>query len=310
MKVQTHNGCFHTDELFAIAMLRILDPSIEIIRTRVIPEDLTDTILVDVGRIYDPDNLKFDHHQLDGPTRPSGVKYASAGLIFKEYGTILIGKIIKDKTSPHISKIFDDFDKYLIVIDMIDNGQSTNLILGDIITINTLVASYVPIGRVYDQKSEDESFMKILQIIQDFIISTIIRLHFKYEYASYAMAALKKTIKDESQIIIFHEAGPFVQTFTEYLEGVDLKIIPKVVIFPANEIDGNKSWMIRGLPKNSIDWAIILPCPIEWRGKTADEFCQITGVEGSLFAHASGFLVGADTYEHAITLAKKWVNEL
>ena len=309
MKVQTHNGCFHADEAFAIAMLRILDPEIEIIRNRNIEQPLIDTILVDLGREYDPANLKFDHHQLDGPIRPNGCKYASAGLIFKEYGTILIGKIIKNKNSEYIPKIFADFDKYLAVIDMVDNGQSTNLVLGDVITINTLVSSYVPLGTVFNQEDEDLAFMRVLDIIQEFIISTIRRIAFKYVYEAIALASLKCAIDKESQIVILYDGGPFVQTMTEYLEGVDLKVMPKIVVFPSNVVDGENTWMIRGLPKNTIDASIMLPCPESWRGRNKEELCEITGVEGCLFAHASGYLVGVDTFDHCMELARKWVGE-
>lgn len=60
MKVITHDGTFHTDEVFAIAFLRkfVLSKSIDIIRTR--DEELLksyvndrDCFVIDVGRKYD-----------------------------------------------------------------------------------------------------------------------------------------------------------------------------------------------------------------------------------------------------------------
>jgi uncharacterized UPF0160 family protein len=67
--------------------------------------------------------------------------------------------------------------------------------------------------------------------------------------------------------------------------------------------------MIRGLPKNTIDASIMLPCPESWRGRNKEELCEITGVEGCLFAHASGYLVGVDTFDHCLKVAHKWVGE-
>jgi uncharacterized UPF0160 family protein len=68
-KIVTHDGVFHADEVFAIALLSIvLETDFEIIRTRDV-----DTIeaakkdpnifVIDVGMDLNPDMLNFDHHQ-------------------------------------------------------------------------------------------------------------------------------------------------------------------------------------------------------------------------------------------------------
>lgn len=64
MKIVTHNGQFHADEIFAIALLECIYGEANIIRTRNIqPEHYTkDFWLIDVGGIYD-ERLNFDHHQ-------------------------------------------------------------------------------------------------------------------------------------------------------------------------------------------------------------------------------------------------------
>jgi uncharacterized UPF0160 family protein len=67
-KVVTHNGIFHADEVFAIALLCRFDYVSEIIRTRdssVIEEALNNqnTIVVDCGGQYNPLIMNFDHHQ-------------------------------------------------------------------------------------------------------------------------------------------------------------------------------------------------------------------------------------------------------
>ena len=67
-KVITHNGVFHADEVFAIALLSRFDYVSEIIRTRdssVIEKALSDdnTIVIDCGGQYDPLMMNFDHHQ-------------------------------------------------------------------------------------------------------------------------------------------------------------------------------------------------------------------------------------------------------
>ena len=63
-KVITHSGNFHTDEVFACAVLSLLyDGAIEIVRTRDPEVWVTGDYVVDVGNEYDPARGRFDHHQ-------------------------------------------------------------------------------------------------------------------------------------------------------------------------------------------------------------------------------------------------------
>lgn len=75
-KIVTHGGRFHADEVFAIAL--ILECSgrsaseVTLIRTRKIPKEMLsdpDTIVVDVGGVFNPEAGCFDHHQ--DPKLPS-----------------------------------------------------------------------------------------------------------------------------------------------------------------------------------------------------------------------------------------------
>ena len=66
MKIITHNGQFHADEVFACALILEHVGELEIQRTRVIDAveySNTETFIVDVGGVYDPEMRNFDHHQ-------------------------------------------------------------------------------------------------------------------------------------------------------------------------------------------------------------------------------------------------------
>ena len=52
----THGGQFHSDDVFATAFLRILNPDIEVVRGFQVPENFQ-------GIVYDIGRGKFDHHQ-------------------------------------------------------------------------------------------------------------------------------------------------------------------------------------------------------------------------------------------------------
>lgn len=72
IKTVTHDGIFHADEIFAIALLKeFVSPFLEMERTRnpeTIANALQDptTFVLDLGLTFDPDNLNFDHHQHKG----------------------------------------------------------------------------------------------------------------------------------------------------------------------------------------------------------------------------------------------------
>lgn len=104
-RIITHSGVFHADEVFAIAALRLIeDTEFPVLRTRD-PQELSEskadpeTVVVDVGSVYDPSLNNFDHHQREGAPEPraNGVPYSSFGLIWKHFGTTYCSKRVADK---------------------------------------------------------------------------------------------------------------------------------------------------------------------------------------------------------------------
>ena len=66
--VATHNGSFHTDDVFAVASLSLAfsNEGLQVVRTRDQEVIKSADIVVDVGRIHDVDKNRFDHHQEGG----------------------------------------------------------------------------------------------------------------------------------------------------------------------------------------------------------------------------------------------------
>ncbi|MDO4489833.1 MAG: MYG1 family protein [Lachnospiraceae bacterium] len=79
----THGGKFHADDVFSTALLRILNPDIEIIRGFQIPEGFD-------GIVYDIGMGEFDHHQKEKRIRTNGIPYAAFGLLWERYGCLLL----------------------------------------------------------------------------------------------------------------------------------------------------------------------------------------------------------------------------
>jgi urease accessory protein len=125
-KIVTHSGTFHADESLAVYMLKSLPrfSGAELIRTRdeaVISEA---GIVVDVGAVYDPQRLRFDHHQRGFEETFSAdhtVKLSSAGLIYKHFGREMIAVRFNlnpsdEKVNVLYNKMYDDFILAVIVI--------------------------------------------------------------------------------------------------------------------------------------------------------------------------------------------------
>ena len=78
----THGGVFHADDVFATALLKMLNPDIQIERGFTPPQDDGETIVYDIG------HGKYDHHQQDSEIRDDEERtpYSSVGLIWREFG--------------------------------------------------------------------------------------------------------------------------------------------------------------------------------------------------------------------------------
>lgn len=81
----THGAKFHSDDVFATAFLRILNPEIQVQRGFEVPEDFN-------GIVYDIGRGEFDHHQADKEYRDNGCPYAAFGLIWRAFGADYIGE--------------------------------------------------------------------------------------------------------------------------------------------------------------------------------------------------------------------------
>lgn len=112
----THGSRFHSDDVFATAFLRLLNPEIEIERGLEVPENF-DGIVYDIGR------GKFDHHQKDKEYRSNGCPYAAFGLIWREFGAYYVGEEEAARFDARFIQPLDESDntgKDNLLADIID----------------------------------------------------------------------------------------------------------------------------------------------------------------------------------------------
>jgi Uncharacterised protein family (UPF0160) len=98
--IGTHSGSFHCDEALACAMLKSLPEwqDAVIVRSRD-PEQLAKCdIVVDVGGVYDPATLRFDHHQKSFVDTFSelgfSTRLSSAGLVYRHFGKEFVKAVV------------------------------------------------------------------------------------------------------------------------------------------------------------------------------------------------------------------------
>ena len=118
-KAFTHGGVFHADDVFSTALIKMLNPNVEVERGFQVPEDF-------VGVVYDIGGGEFDHHQTDKALRANGKPYAAFGLLWRSYGH----ELLEDK-------YVEDFDRLFVEqLDYSDNTGEFNLLANVISKMN------------------------------------------------------------------------------------------------------------------------------------------------------------------------------
>lgn len=300
--IGTHDGTFHSDEVVACAILALLhsNKKVEIVRSKDISflKAKHPHIMVDIG------GGTYDHHQPGGNgERENGNSYASAGLVWRNYGLRLVSKCfleLYNSPSPDIVElVFKDIDENLIQeVDKEDNGIPTY------IHYFSFISSFLP---VYHTKYNnfDEGFQLALNV------SIEILKHEIYETISKRVTS--KTICDliSSKGILPCGILEIPSQTLSWLEpvciynldiGCNLSSTPvNFVIYPYP----SGGWAAQCVPPSiGYKFEQRIPFPEEWAGQT-EKLPEISGVKDSTFCHNGRFFVRARTRKGVIDLCSK-----
>lgn len=309
--IVTHSANFHPDDVCAVATLVYMlelegfsltakDPAkkIKVIRT-LEPQKFEDVadFIVDIGGKYEPKKRRFDHHQREGSgARENGVKYASFGLVWKEFGKKLAG-------TPYAA---DWVDRHMVQsIDAGDNGAYLyKPILDDVSPF--LFEEYIYAvcdtvkGDGASLKEFDNQFMRLIPIIKDVLRVFIIKSKQKEKIMKDARAVYAKSA--DKRVMI---SSKFVPTQFEEFKTPEY-VEPLVFVYP--DLRGGWSAKAVQIGGQSFDSRIYFPEP--WRGLRDDEMAAASGVPDAIFCHNSGFLAVAKSKEGALQLVRKTFREL
>jgi len=283
MKICTHSGGFHADEVFAVAALLLLFPDSDVVRTREKSELAHCDACVDVGGVHNPAKNLFDHHQEGGAGKGEhGIPYSSFGLVWKTYGEKLCGSAeIAKKIEQEIIEPIDAND---VGVDI-----STSLIAGiNHFDISRIINRFRP----YEEEgvTADDAFTKAIAFAKEYLLREI--AHSKDELK--AKQKVEETYKnsDDKRILIFNENISW-ESSVMYLPEVLFVIYPN-----------NFQWRVKAVRKNWEKFESRKLLPESWRGKISGDLARVSGVEDALFCHLTGFTGGALSKEGALQMAR------
>lgn len=302
--IGTHNGIFHADEVLACAILflyyKLFYPnmSVQILRTR--EKDILAhcDICVDIG------GGKYDHHQLGfNKARPNGTKYASAGLVWKDYGRKIIELVLKTHFPDikcDVDFIFKTFDKNFIVpVDLEDNGQQKEVHCFSFITL------FLPLWFNNKPKAFNKQFKKVLE---QKLIETINGEDVSgamYSNNSIKLQSFKAELgKKMGKKVLIHRYHSKKYFKNGVLEIPSQTIDWKEAVFEINSTINEKinfvifpypdgGWAAQCVPPSiKEELSQRIPFPAEWAGQTTN-LPAISGVSGATRCHNGRFFIRA-----------------
>ncbi len=190
-----HGGVFHADDVFATALLKILNPDITIYRGFNPPENFD-------GIVYDIGYGEFDHHQKDKRVRDNGVPYAAFGLLWEAYGCEIL--------CPEDARDMDE--KFVQMIDLADNGGAPN-------SVSEIIAMMNP---NWDEDiASDDAFDEAIRLAGSILERYIER----YKSKRRAYQLVRSQITDSKILKL-----PTYMPWRDAVEGEDLLF----VVYPSN----------------------------------------------------------------------------
>ena len=269
----THSGKFHADDVFSTAFMSEVVSEPIVSRTNTIGEDVRDDVIV-----YDVGFGKFDHHQKEFDSRhDSGVKYASFGLLFKEYGLSYLEKI----DSRYASVVYSMIEHELVeAIDAVDNGEFP--VIDAPYTYKSYDGIIGEFNAAWNEDVDDDvCFMEAVDVAKKILLRTIKRCFAKASAKSIVEEAISNS---KDHIMILDEYMPFKDFVITSNNPIAADIY--FCITPSNR----GGYCIHTIPREKNTYETRCDFPSSWGGLIDEELQQVSGVKSATFCHSSLFL--------------------
>ncbi len=281
-------------------------PACELIRTRDPARIAAADFAVDVGGLWDPAAGRFDHHQkgFDG-ARLSGVTYASAGLVWREYGARCVsmlaqhhlGHALGERDARDMASAIDaDVVQYL---DMSDTGTARNAPGG--YGLSAVVSGF-NLNWMDEQQAASpaaaealrhERFVRAMRCMEDVLVNQV-----RYRVASMLAAG---QVRQAERL----EGGRalYLQNASLPWSTIVRKEMPEVLFVIGRSIAENR-YMLYTVPAAADTFESRRDLPAAWAGLQDAALAAASGVADAQFCHNGRFIAAAASFEGALQMAR------
>lgn len=315
--IGTHNGTFHCDEVMACWMLKQLPQFKEakIVRTRNVVKLKWCHAVVDIGGVYEPKRLRFDHHQTGFEESMNSLanykwntKLSSAGLVYLHFGKDVISVLTNlSKDSNLVQTLYEKVYEMLIEeIDAYDNDIAQYDGVPKYHITTTLVSRVQDLNPAWNAVNPDveEAFAKALNLCGSEFVDKV--NYFKDVWIpghNIVEEAVKHRfiVHSSGHIIVFLHCRSLLE---EHLFDIEAEhnICGKIkfIIFQGK----NSEWWVQCVPESlgSIQNRLVLHK--DWCGLRDQTLCKVSGIPDCIFVHPSGFIGCNKTFKGALEMAK------
>ena len=285
--ILTHSGKFHADDVFAVAVLKLLPEfvAIDVIRSRDPFYVKNATIAVDVGFEHDPVRRRFDHHQAGAPKAPDGRPYSAFGLIWDAYGAACVARCAgAPEDEDAIQAAFRIGESFVASIDRTDNGVGTVGPADVSIAIDAMNAD-----DPNDESQQSLAFFNALAFAKSVVTGMARVAHkersdFKRTASHWnddAVAASGGVLELPAKI----EWADFVVTANN--NHIAAFAVPAALFVLQPRADGQ--WGMTATPVAKGSFVCHRLIAENLRGRKPDEILSLTGIHNIGFVHANGF---------------------
>ncbi|XP_041763666.1 MYG1 exonuclease [Anopheles merus] len=325
VKIGTHDGIFHCDEVLACFMLQQLPQyaSAEIIRTRDTSKLDECDVVVDVGATFDRARHRYDHHQASfndtlRSLRPElnvkwDIRLSSAGLVYTYFGEEVIKRVLKQKLNLEPSaeclravytKVYDGL---ISEIDAIDNGVP--MFEGGEPRYNISTHLSGRVGAFNSRWNEPTPAPGCLERFEK--AKAYVGLEFVDKVTYYASCwwpardivskglANRMALHESGEILELEQPCPWKEHLYQLEQEQNLVGQAKYVIYCNKEHD----WRVICVPLQPASFVCRKFLAKPWRGVRDEELEKVSGIAGSNFCHQTGFIGGNKTREGALKMA-------
>jgi uncharacterized UPF0160 family protein len=285
MRVATHPGNFHADDVFAVATLGMAEGALDVVRTRDAELIAAADARIDVGGKDDPDSGDFDHHQKGGAgARPNGIRYASFGLVWRRFGAQLAGG--QEEAA--------SIDERLVQgVDANDTGQEITETLFDGIRPMSVSGVISALNPSWDEEltpeQEDARFHDAVALATRILEREIAGGRAFARARALVVAAIERA--GDPRVIELDRNMPWRELVTTRAPDALYVMYPKA--------DG---WGAQAVPVEPGAFGNRRDLPAEWAGHSGEELAGITGVPDAIFAHPARFYVSAGSRDGIVAL--------